>query len=139
MMLPYPVGHARSATIEAAVAAAEAKHASTVKRLYVATPLKYIDHLSTLPFSSSVNQSEAAQQLVRTTNSSLSSILRLCDERNSESLRSAMWILRVGVPPPAIFREGHHALQADVLCPHYLDGRIVWAGGTCAARWSPGT
>ena len=92
MMLPYPVGHARSATIEAAVAAAEAKHASTVKRLYVATPLKYIDHLSTLPFSSSVNQSEAAQQLVRTTNSSLSSILRLCDERNSESLRSYTWI-----------------------------------------------
>ena len=92
MMLPYPVGHARSATIEAAVAAAEAKHASTVKRLYVATPLKYIDHLSALPFSSLVNQSEAAQQLVRTTNSCLSSILRLCDERNSESLRSSTWI-----------------------------------------------
>ena len=53
---------------------------------------KHIDHVSTLPFSSSVNQSQSAQQLVRTTNSSLSSILRLCDERNSESLRSYTWI-----------------------------------------------
>ena len=74
------------------MAAAEAKCTSKVKRLYVATPLKHIDHVSTLPFSSSVNQSQAAQQLVRTTNACLSSILRLCDERNSESLRSATGI-----------------------------------------------
>ena len=91
-MLPYPVAHARSATIKAAAAVAEAKHTSKLKRLYVATPLRYIDHVSTLPFSLPVNQSEAAPQLVRTTNSCLSSIFRLCDERNSESLGSTTWI-----------------------------------------------
>ena len=83
------VAHARSAAIKAAAAAAEAKHVSSVKRLYVTTPPKDIDRVSTLPFSSSVNQSEAVQQLIHTIKSYLSSI---CDERNSEGLRSATWI-----------------------------------------------
>ena len=63
------VAHGRSSAIEVTAAAAEAKHNSSVRRLYVTTPLKYIDRVSTLPFSSSVNQSEAAQQLIRTTKS----------------------------------------------------------------------
>ena len=39
-----------------------------------------------------MNQSEAAKQLIRTTKSCLSSILRLCDERSLEGLRSVTWI-----------------------------------------------
>ena len=54
------VAHARSAAIEADAAAAEAKHVSSVKRLDATTPIKGIDRVSTLPFSSSMNQSEAA-------------------------------------------------------------------------------
>ena len=86
------VAHARSATIEAATAAAEEKHISSVQRLYSTTPLKDVDRVSTLPFPPSVNQAEAAQQLIRTTKSCLSGVPRLCDERNSEGLRSDAWI-----------------------------------------------
>ena len=89
---------ARSSAIDVAAVAAEAKHISSVKRLYVTTPLKDIDRVFILPFSSSVNQSEAAEQLIRTPKSCLSSILRLCDERNSEGLRSATWIPRWEYP-----------------------------------------
>ena len=39
-----------------------------------------------------MNQAEAAQQLIRTTKSCLSRFLMLCDERNSEDLRSATWV-----------------------------------------------
>ena len=101
------VSHPRSSAIEADAATAEAKDISFVKRLYVTTTLEDIDHVSTLPFSSSVSQSEAAQQLSCATKSCLSGILMLCDERNSEGLLRHVG-LRVGVPPPAIFRVGHH-------------------------------
>ena len=59
--------HARSADLEAATAVAEEKHISSVQRRYSTTPLKDIDRVSTLLFSSSVNESEAAQQLICTT------------------------------------------------------------------------
>ena len=68
----------------------EAHILSTTPSCYNA--VKDIDRVSTLPFSSSVKQSEAAQQLIRTTKSCLSSILRLFDERNSRVLLSAMRI-----------------------------------------------
>ena len=90
--VPSNVAHARSPVIEADAAAAEAKHISSVKRLYVTTPLKDIDRGYTLPFLSSVNQSDAAQQLIRTTKSCLSGIMMLCDQHNSENLRSATWV-----------------------------------------------
>ena len=77
------VAHNRPSAIDAAATAAEAKHISSVKRLYVATPIKDIDRISTLPFSSSVNQSEAAQPLIHAIKSCLSGILMLCNERNS--------------------------------------------------------
>ena len=52
---------------------------SSVQRRYSTMPLKVIDRVSTLPFFPSVNKPEAAQQLIRTTKSCLSGILRLCD------------------------------------------------------------
>ena len=54
-------------------------------------PLKDVDPVSTLPFSSSVNQPEATQQLIRTTKPGLSDIPMLCHER-TEGLRSATWV-----------------------------------------------
>ena len=87
------VVYAGTSAIDAAATAAEAKHISTVERLYVTTPLKNINRKPTLPFSSSVNPSEAAQQLIRTTKPCLSGTLMLCDERNPEGLRSATWVL----------------------------------------------
>ena len=74
-------------------------------------PLKDVDPVSTLPFSSSVNHSEAVQQL-RTTKSCLSSVLRLCDERNSEGLRSATWIPGWEYPPQRSFER---AITSDKL------------------------
>ena len=102
---------ARSSAIDVAAVAAEAKHISSVKRLYVTTPLKDIDRVFILPFSSSVNQSEAAEQLIRTPKSCLSSILRLCDERNSEGLRSATWIPRWEYP---LQRSFERAITPDM-------------------------
>ena len=80
------VAHALTSAIDAAVAAAEAKHIS--KHLYVTSPVKDIDRTSTLPFSSA-NQSEAAQPLILTTKSCLSGIVMPCDECNTEGLSSA--------------------------------------------------
>ena len=57
------IAYTRSSAINATDAAAEATHISSVNRLYVTTSLNDIDRISTLPFSSSVNQSETAQQL----------------------------------------------------------------------------
>ena len=87
------VAHARTSAIDAAAVAADALPISSVERLCVTTPLRDIDRISTLPFSSSANQSEAAQQPIRTTKSCLSGTLMLCDERNPEGLRSATWVL----------------------------------------------
>ena len=66
------VAHARTSAREAAAAVVEAKQISSVRRLYVTTPLKDIYRISILPFFSSANQSEAAQELIRTTKSCLS-------------------------------------------------------------------
>ena len=57
------------------------------------TTLNDFNRVSTLPFSSSVNRSEAAQHIIRITKCCLSSILMLCNERNPEGLRSATWVL----------------------------------------------
>lgn len=76
-------------------------------RLYVTTPLKDIDRISALSFFSSVNQSEAAHLLIRTTKSCQFGVLMLCDERNSEGLLSVTWV--PGVPPPAMYRAGRCA------------------------------
>ena len=94
----YNVAHARTSAIDAAAAAAEAKHIFCVKQLYVTTPLKDIDRILTLAFPSSINQSQATQQLVRTIKSCLLGIPTLCDERNSEGLRSATWVPGWGYP-----------------------------------------
>ena len=109
------VSHARIFAIDVAAAIVEAKHIS-VKRLYETTPPKDIDRISALPCSSSVNQSEAAQHLFRTTKSCLSYILILCDERNLEGLRHV--VPRMGVPPQEIFRAYHYTWPAYDLPPN---------------------
>ena len=81
------VAHARTSAIDAATVTAAAKPITSVERLYV-TPLDYIDRISTFPFSSSVNQSEDAQQFIRTTKFCLLGMLMPRDERNSEGLSS---------------------------------------------------
>ena len=85
------VAYTRTSATNVVAAAAYAKHIF-VKRMDVKTPLKDIDRISTPPFSSSVNQSEAVRQLIRTSKSCLPGILMLCDEPNSEDLRSATWV-----------------------------------------------
>ena len=92
-------GHARSAATEAASAASKAKHIC----LYVTTPLKDIDRVSTLPFSSSVNHSEATQQLISTTKSYLSDIIS-----------SVMSAIRKACAPPH-GSQGGNAPSSDLL------------------------
>ena len=132
------VVHARTSTMEATAVAAEAMHICSVKRLYVTTPLKDIDRISTLPFSSSVNQSEAAQQLVRTTKSCFSGILMLCDERNSEGLRSDTCVPGWEYPLRQSFERAITPDKPTTSPPYYLDGRFFWAGVARPARWSLG-
>ena len=59
----------RTSAMDAAAEAAEATHISSVKLLHVTTPLRAIDHISILSFSSSVNLLETAQPLINTTKS----------------------------------------------------------------------
>ena len=58
------VAHAKSSALEATVAAAEAKHVSSVKRVYVTTPLKDIDRVSTLPFLANADVHGCARRCI---------------------------------------------------------------------------
>ena len=71
------IAHARTSATDAAATTVEAKHISSVKRLYVAMPLKDIDRVSTAHLHDHVLPS---------------GILILCDECNLEGLRSATWV-----------------------------------------------
>ena len=86
------IAHAQSAAIEAAAAAAAAKHTAGVKRAYRHLGLKDIARISILPFPSSINPSEAAQQLTRSAKLSTSDILVKCDENNHEGIKAVKWI-----------------------------------------------
>ena len=109
---------------------------SSVKRLYVIGPLKHIDRVSSLLFPFSVNQSDAVQQIIRTTEFRLSRFLRLRDERNLEGVRSATWIPGWEHPlQPSLGR----AITPDKPTTSPLTTLIdefVSAGGTHSAQWS---
>ena len=86
------VAHARSSAIEATATAAEGEsHFPCITPIRHNSPETYRSRLSPIFFLLG-DQSQAAQQLICTTKSCLSRILTLCDKRNSEGLRLAMWV-----------------------------------------------
>ena len=91
----YPVSsnlaRVRASELAAAEAAADAAHAAKTDRAYNIIQLKDRPRIASLPFPSSVDPSEAAQQLTRSVKASLSDILFFCDER-FEGLDSAEWV-----------------------------------------------
>ncbi|CAN0580713.1 unnamed protein product, partial [Laminaria digitata] len=85
------LARARASELATAEAAADAAHAAKTDRAYNIIQLKDRPRIASLPFPSSVDPSEAAQQLTRSVKASLSDILLFCDER-FEGLDSAEWV-----------------------------------------------
>ena len=86
------LAHARTSAIDSASAAASKKRTAEVKQAYKRLGLKDIARISVLPFASSANPSDAAQQLTRSVEASASNILMICNDDSHEGLSDTNWI-----------------------------------------------
>ena len=78
----------RTSAIVTATATAKATLDDPVKRAYVKLRNKDVARISVLPFRTSLNKSDGAQQLTRSVGSARSDILMRCDDRCTEGVRS---------------------------------------------------
>lgn len=85
--VPSNSARVRTAAIDTADAAANTKHAASVRHAYI--HLRTVGHkdvarISTLAFPASVNKADGAQQHVRSTESAASEILMRCDDHGTK-------------------------------------------------------
>ncbi|MEP4209485.1 hypothetical protein [Marinobacter alexandrii] len=99
---------AQTSAIGFAAAAASTKHIAEVKRAYKHVGLQDIARIFIMPFPSSINPSDPAQQLIRSVKASVSDILRMCNDNSHEGLSPSNWILGRSTLPE-ILRDCHHA------------------------------
>ena len=83
--------HARTTAIDSAAAAVK-KHTADVQQAYKHLGLKDISRISVLPLLSSINPSDAAQQLTRSVRASTSDHLMIYNDGSHEGLSSTNWI-----------------------------------------------
>ena len=100
--------HARTAAITSAAAAKQ--HTADVQRAYKHLGLKDISRISVLPFPSSINPSDAMQQLPRSVKASTSDIRMMCNDDIHEGLSSTDWIRGWEYPLKKSFA---HAIAPD--------------------------
>ena len=86
------LARARTPAIATAAATAKATLDDSVKRAYVKLPYKDVCSISVLPFPTSLNKSNGAQQVTRSVKSAMSVIPMRCDDRYTEGVRSPTWV-----------------------------------------------
>ena len=84
------LAHARTSAIDSAAAAAAKKHTADVKRAHKHLGIKDTSRISVLPFPSSINHPDAAEQLARSAKASASDIQYNDDSHDGHS--SNNWI-----------------------------------------------
>ena len=92
MPLSSNLAHARTSAIDSAAAAAATKYTAEVKRAHERLGLKDTAVILIISFPSSINPSDAAQQLTRSVKSYVSDIIMICNDDSHEGLNSTNWI-----------------------------------------------
>ena len=82
----------RTSAIATAPATAKATLDDSVKCANDKPPYEDVSRISVLPFPTSLNKSDGAQQLTPSVKSAMSDVLMRCDDRCTEGVRSPTWV-----------------------------------------------
>ena len=83
--------HACQATVATVAVECDAAHVTAVKRAYANTNVHKIECVTTMPFPTTLDKTDAAHQLARSIKLALAAILVRCDDQCFDGLEATTW------------------------------------------------